>query len=201
MQQQEWGEDRIFEKYGTYILPIRFKTENKTITCWLPLTNMEPKNKKIKHGNKLTVRKTQKSRGNYYGTNTGDSFHVFAYKQENLWKDKNDGFHYHISHLCHHWWCCRSLHLVQEPAWVNIFRKDCTATVDGKMPCDCTELRHERFKEKIKPCIWFPDSTLKNVNTFLDVQFLKDIINKNASRFKNSADDVYNEIISVLGSK
>lgn len=201
-QQQMVKNYRIIDSYGIYAIPIRFENQqtNTTIECWLPLTNKEPANKKNKTGNNLTLRKTQPDRGGYYGTNQGDSLHVAVYKKAGLWKD-DSSWEYHVSHLCHHWWCCNPYHMIKEPDWVNIFRKNCKAAVNGSKGCDCYKVSHDRLTNNLARCLWYPASTLSNVNiNFLDEDFLKETLKKNIHRFLGDFNTLYKQIKSVVGN-
>jgi len=63
----------------------------------------------------------------------------------------------HISHLCHDPRCCNPLHLVREPAWVNILRKTCMARhVDE---CKCLSFLSPDVASRTRPCVFRTDPT------------------------------------------
>lgn len=144
--------------YGVYVLPIRYSSGNHSITCWLPLKETEPKNKKDPQG-LLGLRKKQPGRGNYYQMNGGESVHVYMYEKSvgSLVKHSSK-WNYHVSHRCHHWWCCNPAHLIYEPEWVNQLRKGCKF---DSLNCNCDKANHPDLIEGLLSCIWFPSSVDK----------------------------------------
>ncbi|MHB1267886.1 MAG: hypothetical protein ACYCY2_09850 [Acidithiobacillus ferriphilus] len=165
----------IIKHYDHFILPVRLVSPEHTITCWLPLNNTEPANKATKLGNKLKYRLAQQGRGGYYQLNGGESVHVYFCRQRLPNKEiPQDRWAYHMSHLCHHWWCCNPDHVVCEPDWVNIFRKRCVLNESG---CDCSDLHHPRYGTPFQQCIWYNSHTMTaqhmNEVDFLDEDFLR----------------------------
>ncbi len=177
----------IMEYYnGFFILPIRFSDGNRSVTCWLPLTNKEPANKKKKIGDNLELRKRQDERGGYYQLNGGKSIHVHCLERK-LEVEKlpvNDRWNMHVSHKCHHWWCCNPEHLVQEPEWVNQMRKNCILCNDKD--CNCDEASHPDLSMALEKCVWYtPAVTKKLKKQYLDESFLVNMSNNDKNRFKN----------------
>jgi len=175
----------IIYRGETFILPMNLQYNEKKITCWLPLKNGEPSNKKIKTGTGLEIRIPQVSRGNYYQSNGGESVHVLMHKRARgePVMSLDDIWAYHYSHLCHNWWCCNPDHIEREPDWVNILRKSDTG-VDNN--CICVKVSHPLLVNKPKPCIWFNSKTRKSIN-FSD-ELIESWINFSQSdqnRFKN----------------
>jgi hypothetical protein len=165
---------------GIFIVPIRFSHKKSEIFCWLPLMDKEPTNKKNRSGANLAYRTSQKSRGGYYQMNGGVDVHVFMFHTQNIVDETN--WNFHVSHLCHHWWCCNPKHLVKEPDWVNIFRKNCLF----KNGCDCNQLNHPRYPNVIKQCIWFNAKEPNHIQ-FLDEMYLVlDEVDKKRIKSKNS---------------
>jgi hypothetical protein len=180
----------------TYVLKIPFQENQHSIECWLPLTNNEPSNKKNKTGSKLKFRKIQNSRGKYYQMNGGDSTHVYFYKQK--WGDlKTDGrWNYHVSHLCHHWWCCNPDHLVYEPEWVNQLRKCCCATYH--INCDCDEAYHPQFNDQLYKCIWYTSNTLSDLDKKNSDFMVLNLSENDTARFDSKCADVRQEIKGIV---
>lgn len=147
----------IQQQNGIFYIDIQYNNHptliQQNIRCWLPLKDLEPPNKKSHNFNKLSFRTAQRSRGGYYQMNGGTDVHVHMYKANNPQVETVLNMDYHVSHLCHHWWCCNPAHLVNEPAWVNMFRKTCLLNHGGE--CDCNLLCHPRYKDQnIPKCIW-----------------------------------------------
>jgi len=144
----------IQQQNSIYYIDIRYSGHQTlpNIDCWLPLKDMEPVNKKHKTGNSLAFRTPQGDRGGYFQMSNGSDVHVYMYNQNAPVVHVVQNMIHHISHLCHHWWCCNPAHLVREPEWVNIFRKSCLLNHGGN--CDCSSLNHPRYTTPIPPCIW-----------------------------------------------
>ncbi len=144
--------------YGVYVLPIHYLSDDHSITCWLPLKEIEPKNKKDRQG-LLGLRTAQSKRGNYYQMNGGKSVHVYMYeKRVGSLVEHSSKWNYHVSHRCHHWWCCNPAHLVYEPEWVNQLRKGCTFDSQN---CNCDQANHPDLVEQLVKCIWFSSNVEK----------------------------------------
>lgn len=64
----------------------------------------------------------------------------------------------HISHLCHDPRCCNPGHVVREPAWLNILRKDCNG-----FDCHCADTITKLGLVDVEPrkCMGRMDSVLR----------------------------------------
>lgn len=169
-----------------FVLYIRFVHGERMITCWLPLKNNEAPNKKTKTCDQLKMRKKQMGRGGYYQVNGGKSVHVYFLESSlNIKLESNDSqWSLHVSHRCHHWWCCNPEHLVQEPDWVNLMRKKCI--LSDKKECNCDYAFHPAFNHTLKKCIWYTPATITKLGKkCLDESFLINMSEADKKRFEN----------------
>lgn len=128
--------------------------DTTSIECWLPLKQAAGRllNRTSDSSGRLYY---QIGKSGYEGYSTHEYYYELA---GGSWDKAVPSMDYHLSHLCHHWWCCNPSHLVYEPNWVNIMRQTCTISVDymdgGLTACSCTRTTHPDFE--IQPCIWPP---------------------------------------------
>lgn len=149
---------------GIRALSVDYQSKERNCSCRLPLNEPEPPNKRRKTGY-VSLKKRQNSRGGYYQINGGKSTHVYTYEQyyNGLNKAYGDDIQdYHVSHLCHHWWCCNPEHLIYEPAFVNIARKECRLN-RGK--CSCKAVTHPMLTRKPQKCIWYTPRVCESLTT------------------------------------
>jgi len=195
-----------------YYLPLVFTDKSvRTITCWLPI-----KKNSRKDVDEYAFRTSQSTRGGYYQMNGGVDVHVHMHEAHKPGTVMENNARYHVSHLCHHWWCCNPQHLHKEPDWVNIFRKGCTLDCDGGH-CDCSSVTHPRFaSHPIPPCIWYNSLSIKrNPSLFIDEESTMGLIyvifnkmrktfpskkkaKKEPSEIFKSAQELYSTIVLIV---
>lgn len=164
---------KIYELFGIPVLPLRFKRGSSDITCLLPLKYVGSSSLE-KSTIKVCIRKLQPSRGKYFQLSGGRSLHVVMHQEYMIAEKETESALggawpcMHVSHLCHHWWCCNPNHLVKEPDFVNIMRKSCPSPVRLDMSldfvgCQCTDLRHPKLSSAPKSCLWYTQAKVKKL--------------------------------------
>lgn len=131
--------------------------------CHLPLRDMEPASKKAKVG-KWGLRVKPNAVDGYFQYGTGASKGQRIHSA--VWFDANPTVpkiaSWHISHLCHNWWCCNPAHATYEPDWINIMRKHCPF-VPGLVACTCASLEHTSIDWQIPHCLFMNAETRARV--------------------------------------
>jgi len=206
---------QIVRLYGESHLPVHFTYEEYELECWLPLKSTEPANKTNKSG-LVGMRTPQDDRGGYFQmgrlSSPGLSAHVYYFSKA---KDEaapaaaptppDEYFEYHVSHRCHHWWCCRPLHTLLEPDWANIRRGSCKGF--GAL-CECWKLIDQSHSHTSAPCVWFaPRFLTKNFDdaareAMLNLDFLKSIPKPDRDLFKTAnGPNTYQQVVTFLVEK
>ena len=180
------------------------------VDCWFPLKYTEPATKKKDKCGWIGARKIQKSRGGYWQAGTGKSLHeeYYAKKWENkdspLYEiEKVQGWNYHVSHLCHHWWCCNPDHLVREPEWINQMRKGCSCSLYSD--CTCHQVWHPLLSQEIIPCIWYTPRNLQNLqideSNLIDINFVRQGIRQELFENEDTWYEFYELVKNILNIK
>lgn len=127
--------------------------------CHLPLRNKEPASKKIPVGKWGLRVKPKQSDGYFQFGNEavpGQRIHSALWFSAHSTVKKVPTWH--ISHLCHNWWCCNPRHATYEPDWVNIMRKHCPF-VPSEVACTCVSVKHASLRGRIPPCLFMNAET------------------------------------------
>lgn len=178
MTSKEIVSSKVYDLFGTPVLPLWYRYGFSDCMCLLPLKYVGGSSIE-KSPIMVCPRKPQPSRGKYFQTNEGFSVHVDIYKKYMAAEQRTTAAlggawtSNHVSHLCHHWWCCNPEHLVEEPDFVNIMRKSCPSprwSFDDilRADCQCVDLVHPKLIGAPSPCLWYTPAKVKELDLVND---------------------------------